>query len=345
MRDVLLVCILLLLNAFFVAAEYALVALRSSQIKSIELAGWKRTARHLAGLRKEMNSTLGAIQVGITMMNLLLGWLGEPVISRGISYLIGSVEQFLSPAALSTISTVVGFIVITLITVVASELLPKALTLQHTRRIAMVVALPIHLICRTIWPLVWLMNVLAAGLGLLLGLRLHIEEAPIGRDEIIHIATEAGTRGMLSERERAVIVNTLNLGAAKAKDILIPRVKVAYLDLQRSMAENREVMEGRLYSRLPLCNGGLDHVVGIVYTKEFLTAYAEAGEASVLQLLAQPVLFVPETVTLDRLLALLLEKHARMVIVVDEHGGMEGIVTLTDLMQRLVNDHGGKGMA
>jgi len=202
----------------------------------------------------------------------------------------------------------------------------------------MLVALPIRFICRIIWPMVWLMNVLAAGLSRVLGLRLHIEEAPIGREEIVHIATEAGSRGMLSERERAVIVNTLNLGGAKAKDILIPRIRVAYLDLRRSMADNRAVMDEHLYSRLPLCNDGLDHVVGIVHTKEFLTAYAEAGDSSVLQLLAQPAVFVPETVTLDRLLALLLEKRARMMVVVDERGGMEGLVTLADLMQRLVSE-------
>lgn len=333
----LLLPILILLNAFFVAAEYAVVAIRRPQIATLESRGARRTARWLTRLRQRMSATLGGIQVCITMTNLLLGWIGEPAMTRVLMILLSPLGIVLSPAVAVAVSTAIGFIIVTLITVVVSELLPKALTLQHTLLVARIVSGPLVLILTAIRPLVVLMDVLANLLSRALGLGpVQIEDAPVGVDELKAIAREAGDRGTLDRQAQDLILNTLGLRQLRADDVMVPRPQVAYLDLTRTMEQNREVMEEHLYSRLPLCNGGMDHVVGIVYTKEFLAAYPEAADSSMLQLLVRPAVFAPSTVSVDRLLALFLEKRVRMIILVDEYGGVDGIATLTDIMDELL---------
>jgi putative hemolysin len=150
------------------------------------------------------------------------------------------------------------------------------------------------------------------------------------------IATEAAQAGVLTQRERSLILNSLSLGKKTAEQIMVPRVRAAYVDIRRSMDENLVVVERNLFSRLPLTNGDMDHVIGVVYTKDFLTAYRSGGESSLLPLIAEPAVFAPTMVRLDQLLQTFHEHRTRMVFLVDEHGGVEGIVTLTDVFDELL---------
>lgn len=331
--QLLLLPILIAANAFFVSGEYVTVAIRRPQISAMYDSGWRRTAGYLQRLRANIASTIGGIQVCITMTNLVLGWLGEPAMTAVIYRALTPMGWVLSPATTTAISIVLAFTLVTVATVILSELLPKALTLQHLFLVAKLVAGPLLLILIVIRPLVWLMDRTANLLSRLLGLGpIRIEETPPGIEELKAITQDAE----LGHQERALILNTLGLSDLRADDVMVPRVKVASLDLQRTMEANREVMEERLFSRLPLCNGGMDHIVGIIYTKEFLAAYPETNDSSVLQLLARPAIFAPATISVDRLLSLFMEKHSRMIILVDEYGGVDGIATLTDVMDRLL---------
>jgi magnesium and cobalt exporter, CNNM family len=335
--QLLLLPVLIAANAFFVAAEYAVVSVRRPQIHVLESRGYTRSAGWLARLRGRMSSTLGGIQVCITMTNLLLGWLGEPAMTRIIHVLLSPLGYALPAAWEAGISVAIAFICVTLATVILSELLPKALTLQHTLFVGRMVALPLLTILWCIYPLVWLMDRLAHLTSRALGLGpVRIEDPPMGVEELKAVAQEAGDHGSLGLQEQKLILNTLGLAGMRADDVMVPRVHVSSLDLRRTMAQNREVMEEHLYSRLPLCNGGMDHIIGIVYTKEFLAAYPEASDSSILQLICRPAVFAPTTLSLDRLLALFLEKHSRMIVLVDEYGGVDGIVTLTDVMDQLL---------
>lgn len=335
-----LVPLLIAMNAFFVIAEYALVAIRSSQIGTLRESGRVRTAGALEKLKSDMAGSIGAIQICITLTNLLIGWIGEPAMSQLLIIALGPLGQFIPPAVFAGVSIALSFIVVTLATVVLSELVPKAVTLQHTMVAARVVAAPMWRIRQAIQPMVWLMTALANLTTRALGLgKVSIEDAAPSAEEIRLIAAEAGEQGQLTPRERSLILNALTLGRRTADQIMVPRVNVRYLDLQRTMEENRRVMGEYLFSRMPLCDGGMDKVVGVIYTKEFLTAYEEHGsDSNVLLLIARPPSFAPTTTKLDRMLQEFHDRKTHLMCLVDEHGGVEGIVTVTDVVDELIGE-------
>lgn len=339
--ELMIVPCLIGLNAFFVGAEYALVAARPVQIEQLDRRGRRRTARALRQLKARPAAAIGAIQLCITVTNLMLGAFGEPVMTRLLRAMFSVAEAYLPEPIFRGVSFTLSFLIVTLLTVVFSELLPKALTLRYVPPVATLTAVPISGIMFLVRPLVGVMNATANLLTVPLGLgRVEQMEAARsqGAEEIRVLARQAAAEGSLTHQERSLILNALSLGRRKAKQIMVPRVRVAYLDLRRSMAENRAVINAHLYSRLPLCDGGMDNVIGVVPTKEFLSAYNAEGDTSVLQLIARPAVFAPETISLDQLLLLFDQKKTQLAFLVDEHGGVEGIVTLRDVVDELVGE-------
>lgn len=339
--ELLTVPFLIAMNAFFVAAEYALVTARPVQIDQLYRRGRRRTAEALRRLKAQPAAAIGAIQLCITVTNLLLGAFGEPAVTTLLRAAFAVAEGAVPEGVFRATSLTLSFLVVTLLTVVFSELLPKALTLRFVPPVATLTAVPILGILFLVRPLVWVMNSTANLLTVPLGLgRVERMEGARsqGAEEIRVLASEAAAEGALTHQERSLILNTLSLGRRKAKQIMVPRVRVAYLDLRRSMAENRAVMNEHLYSRLPLCDGGMDNVIGVVPTKEFLSAFNAEGDSSVLSLIARPAVFAPESISLDQLLILFDHKKTQLAFLVDEHGGVEGIVTLRDVVDELVGE-------
>jgi CBS domain containing-hemolysin-like protein len=336
--------LLIATNAFFVAAEYAVVATDAAGVDALRRSGRDRAARAIERLTAEPAGAIGAIQVCITMTNLMLGWIGEPAMTAALRMLFApAIEAF--PAVLTPVSVALGFVVVTLLTVVFSELLPKALTLRYVPAIATLTAVPVLAVRRAVGPLVWLMNAMANAVTLPLGLG-RVDDAPNQRvtlEELELLARRAGQQGVLGPRERSLVLASLAIGRRKAKEIMIHRTKVDRLDLRWAMAENRQAVERHLHSRLPLCDGGMDRVVGLVQTEEFLIACQEADtDTSVLRLIARPPVFLPLNLTLDRLLNAFHEHHTRFAFLVDEHGGVTGIVTLQDLVDELLGEIRGR---
>jgi CBS domain containing-hemolysin-like protein len=328
--------LLIALNAFFVVSEYAVVAMRPAQIAALAARGRKRAAAAMVELQKNPASAIGAIQVCITMTNLLLGWIGEPAMSQLLQIAFGPVIR-LAPALLMPVSVLLSFIIVTLLTVVFSELLPKAMTLRYVEAAASMSTVPVLAIRRAVGPLVWLMNRMANAVTRPLGLgRVEdLERQVVTSDELRLMAIQAAKDGVVTPRERSLVLNSLTIGRRPAKDIMVPRVHSAYLDLRGTMDENRAIVERRLFSRMPLCDGGLDRVIGIVRIKEFQEAYFAGGDTSVLAALAEPAIFMPERVSLDRLIEAFYEHRTQMVFLVDEYGGVEGLVTLRDVIDEL----------
>jgi CBS domain containing-hemolysin-like protein len=259
--------------------------------------------------------------------------------SRLLDYALSPLGFVLPRGASVVISTGLSFIIVTLLTVVLSELLPKALTLQHTVVVARLTAVPMVLVMRGIRPLVWLMNTMAGGVTRALGLGpVKIEGEAHTAEEIRLIASEAADAGALTPRERSLILNSLALGKKTAEQIMVPRVRVAHLDLRKSMNENFRTVDEHLFSRHPLTDGGMDRIVGVIYAKEFLTAYHAGADTSVLQLIVHRPVFVPVTLKLDRLLAVFADERTRMLFLVDEYGGIEGMVTMTNVVDELVGE-------
>ena len=334
--SLLTVPVLIGLNAFFVVAEYAIVAVRGGQIEQLRVRR-PRAAAAVTALKNRMAPALGTIQICITMTNLLLGSIGEPAMTRLIVRLFDIVSD---GPALRGLSMAISFVIVTLLTVVLSELVPKAVSLQYTLALAAVTAGPILLVQKILSPLVWLMEAMANGTTMLMGLgRVDLAGETVTADELRHIANAAADSGNLTVRERSLILNSLTLGRRTAAEIMVPRVRVTHLELRRTLAENMTVIGGYLYSRMPLCDGGMDHVVGVVYTKEFLTAYAEASDVTdtgILLLIARKPVFVPVQLPLDKLLQRFHEERVHMLCLVDENGGNAGIVTLTNVLDELL---------
>jgi len=329
---------LIAMNAFFVAAEYAVLALRPGDIETLRRKGWKRTAEASVSLKSNPGTTIGTIQVCITMTNLLLGWIGEPAMSALLEKLFGPVIAF-SPRFFTAISVGLSFLIVTLLTVVLSELLPKALTLRFAAFAAALTAVPITLIAKVVHPLVWLMNVLANSITRPLGLgRVQdAEKQSVSMDELKLMANQAAEDGVVTSQERKIILASLTLGRRKAKEIMIHRKHVQMIDINKSMDENKQTVDSALHSRFPLCQGELDKTIGVMSAKDFLTAYHAGGDTSMLQLISQDAIFVPEMITLDKLLTQLRENHAQMVFLVNEYGSVQGLATLKDVVDELIS--------
>ena len=339
MFSALLVILLLLCNAFFVAAEFAMVALRGVHIEQLRNLGKRRVADLLATLKDQVSSVVAAIQVGITISSLLIGSLAEPVLTAAIEHVLGPVLRGLAGGASAVIATAIGFAVVTYLTVVFGEQLPKVLAIRYVPVVASLVARPVALLLKLTWPLVWTMNKSANLVTRPLGLG-SVEEAEEEAhtvDEIRLITAEAAESGTLTGRERSLILNSLALGRRTARQIMVPRVKVAFLDLRRSMEHNRKVMNEQLYSRLPLCDGSIDqrrrHRARRASSSPRSTP---RGTRACFNCSRARRSFAPSSISLDKLLVLVDERRTQMVILVDEHGGTEGIVTLRDIVDELV---------
>ena len=342
MWSLIAVPVLIAMNAFFVAAEYAVVAIRPQQIDGLRQRGRRGAAAAVERLKADPASAIGAIQVCITMTNLLLGWIGEPAMSALLLRALGPLADVIPEAVFTPASFALSFVIVTLLTVVFSELLPKALTLRYVIEAASFTAVAVLFIGRAIRPLVWVMNTMANAVTRPLGLGSvdELEKENVTIAELRLMATQAGEQGVLPAGSSRLVLNSLALSDRRARDIMVPRVKVAHLDLRKSMDENRRVMNAYLFTRLPLTDGGMDKVVGIVPTKEFLAAYNAEGDSSVLSLIAHPPVFVPQNVPLDRLLEAFHEHRTQMAFLVDEYGGVAGIVTLQDVVDELVGEIG-----
>lgn len=328
--------LLIAASAFLVVSEYVVVAIRPHQIEQFRKRGRLRIARAIEMLKQDPASAIGAIQVGITMTNLLLGWIGEPAMTWLLRSLLSPLVQ-LAPAMLEPASVILSFILVTYFTVVFSELLPKALTLHFISSAAMLTAIPTTLLRKALCPLVWLMNRTAnlVTVPLRLGRVEELDEPPITADELSQLAADAATHGALTGRTSLMIANAIGLPGKRARQIMVHRLHVDIVDLSRSMAQNMAVVESHLHTRFPLCEKGMDHVVGIITAKEFVAAYYQSADISVLRLLAQPANFVPELMPVDRLIEAFHQNRTEMLIVVDEYGSCDGIVTLRDVVDEI----------
>jgi CBS domain containing-hemolysin-like protein len=332
-----MVPLLIALNAFFVISEYAVVATRPAQLQRLRARGRTRAADAMERLKADPTSAIGAIQVCITMTNLMLGWIGEPAMSAVLEIPFAPLIEW-SPMVFRAVSTALSFILVTLLTVVFSELLPKALTLRYVEPAAAMTAVAVLGIQKAIFPLVWVMNKTANLVTRPLGLGSveEFEEGGVTADELRLLATQAADDGVVTQREQSLILNALTIGKRLANQIMVPRTRVAFVDLRRTWDENMRVVEQYLFSRMPLCDGGMDRVIGVMLTRELLTAHHAGAEATVLSLLARAPVFAPERVSLDRLIETFHENRTEMVFLVDEYGGVEGIVTLRDVLDELL---------
>ncbi len=331
---ILAVFALVLLNGFFVAAEFALVRVRETQLDALVARGQRRArmARHIV---RNLNSYLSATQLGITMASLGLGWMGQPVFASLLSPVL-DLLGVKSGAWLHSISFVVGFSVLTFLNIVVGELAPKWLTIQKTLPIALWAARPLHWFYLAFYPFNRLLNLAARGLLRLMGFEPDAAVSGAQSEEELRLALASVSQGGKT-LGRNIVLNALDLRSRVAREVMRPRHEITAFDTQATIADCLALAEKTRYSRFPLCEGGdPDRTRGVVHIKDLYALRDRAQTAADLLPVAHKLIYVPETGRLEKLLQLFLERKLHFAIVVDEFGGTLGMVTLEDVLEELV---------
>jgi putative hemolysin len=320
---ILLVLLLVLGNAIFVAAEYALVTARRGRLEERATKG-ARGARAALDLMDEPVRFISAIQVGITVFGIALGAVGEPLVSAYFEFL---------PRA---VAFIISFVVLTYLSVTLGELVPKAVALQKAEVIAVVLAGPVNLLSRVAYPLVWVLNHSA---GAVLRL-LHVKPAPAGmiaftREDIRHSVAAAEDVGEIQTSEEEMLYKVFDFAEKEASDVMVPRPEVVGISIDLAPEEALRAVLESPYTRYPVYRESLDEIVGILHIRDLVSALHETANGPVeLAALLRPAYVVPETKDLAVLLAEFRRRNQHMSIVVDEYG----IVTLEDLLEEIVGE-------
>ncbi len=322
------VLLLVLGNALFVAAEYALVTARRNRLEERARSG-SRSARVALALLDTPVRFISTVQVGITVFAILIGAIGEPLVSslfrdavpRGVSFLI-------------------AFLVLTYLSVVIGELVPKAIALQRSEALAVALALPLSWLARVMFPLVFVLDRSASGIARLLG----VPPAPAGvsahtEEDIRHIVAEAEDLGAIETVEEEMVYKVFDFADKEAHDVMVPRPQVVALSVDLPTQEALAAVIDSPFTRYPVFRGSLDDVLGILHVRDLFKALYDRGiENVVLEELVRPAYVVPETKDLAALLAEFRKTNQHIAVVVDEYGGVAGIVTLEDLLEEIVGE-------
>ena len=329
-----IVLLLILLNGFFAMAEIALVSARNARLQPLAAAE-NAGAQAAIELKADPSRLLSTVQVGVTVIAVLLGTFSQATLGdrlqdqlEGYPGLIGQYAHVISMAAV-----VLG---ISYFSLVLGELAPKRIALLHPERIAASLARVMSVIARVGAPIEWL---LSASTDLVLGL-LPVQKhasAPVTDEEISFLLREGVATGHIPQAETAIVEMALRLGDRRASTVMTPRTKIEWLDLDDPEEENRRKIRDSPYSRFPVVQGGSQHVIGILKCKDLLAATL-AGQSLDLPMATRPPLYLPNTVSLLRVLEAFKTSGEAMALIVDEYGDLEGLVTQSDILEALVGD-------
>ena len=328
MSDSLRIVVILLLvlgNAVFVAAEYSLVTARRGRLEELAKRG-NRRARTALGLLDEPVRFISTVQVGITVFGILLGALGEPLlsdwfgdwVSRGVAFLL-------------------SFLILTYLSVVLGELVPKSIALQRAERLAVWLAVPLDWLGRLSYPLVWVLQRSANGIARLFGVRPAPAGMTMHTEEDIRLIVAQTEE--IQQAEEEMLYKVFDFADKEAHDVMVPRPEVVALSVELPPQEALAAVIDSPYTRYPVYRGSLDDVIGILHVRDLFGALYDQGiENVVIEQIVRPAYVVPETKDLASLLAEFRRQNQHMALVVDEYGAVQGIVTLEDLLEEIVGE-------
>jgi CBS domain containing-hemolysin-like protein len=335
--QLLFVFLLVFANAFFVAAEFSLVAARRSRIDREAAAGDNR-ARSVQRAFKHLDRYISGTQLGITVSSLALGWIGEPAMAALFGYVFDVVGVPGGQAlAHGTAFIVIAFFIVTFLHVVLGELAPKSVALTMPEATSKLVTTPLVLFSRLMSPLISLFNgaanLILRAVGIQPVSELHNVHSP---DELRLLVMQSRAHGALNESDSAMLAGVFDFHNKKVVDVMRPRTDVVAIDIDSDEAEVRDILRNERYSRYPVFRETLDDVVGVFLAKDLWLR--EEGTPFVLESSLREALYVPDTRAATRVLDDLRRTRAHMAVVLDEYGGTAGIVTLEDLVEEVVGD-------
>lgn len=334
--NLLLIAFLVFLNGFFVAAEFAIVKVRDTQLEGFITKGHGR-AKIARRLLHNLDAALSATQLGITLASLGLGWVGEPIFARMLEPLLESMGVH-NEDMQHRIAFVVGFSAITFLHIVLGELAPKSMAIQMPVPVTLWIAQPLEWFYKISYPAIWALNHTAMWLLRRVGIE------PASEAEMVHSHEELRLLFSAAQKHaggttlgRDVVLNALDLSHREAREVMRPRAEMVVLDTEASMADCLEIAEKTRYSRFPLCDGGdVDKTLGVVHFKDLFAMRLKARRGADLLPVTRKIVYVPPSCRLERLLQLLLDRKLHLSVVVDEYGGTMGLVTLENILEELV---------
>ena len=331
------VLVLVFLNGFFVAAEFAMVKIRDTQLTPLIHRGHRR-AKVAEFILNRLEAFLSAAQLGITLASLGLGWIGEPVFSALLQPVFGWFDVR-SHETQRIISTIVGFSAITFLHISAGEQAPKLMAIQQPLPTALWIAYPLLWFHRISYPFVWLLNRCSQKLLSLAGVEgaADLERSPHTEEELRLLFSAAQKRSGGGSLGRDIVLNALDLRRRFVREVMRPRQEIVAFDTDATISECLDIADKTRYSRFPLCTAGdLDQTLGVLHIKDLYAMRLKARTAAELALVARKLVYIPETAHLEKLLQLLLERKLHFAVVVDEYGGTVGMVTLENILEELV---------
>ena len=332
------VVVLVFANGFFVAAEFALVGVRRSRIETLAESGDKR-ARRLINVLDNLNAYLSASQLGITLASLALGWIGEPTVAQMIEEPLKSAG--LAETWIHVISFVIAFAVITTLHIVLGEQAPKLFGLQRAERVALATALPMQLFYRVFSIPIRALDRASAAVVRPLGIHADAGHASAyTEEELRHVIEMSRKGGHIEAEEQRLIQGVFEFADAEVREAMVPRTAVTAVPAAATLAEAKSAFREHGYTRLPVYRERLDDVVGVLFRRDledFVDGTRPAAEFDAAAL-AHPPLFMPATAKLGGALKQMRDNRTHLAFVIDEHGGLEGIVTLEDLLEEIVGE-------
>ena len=334
------VAVLIFLNGFFVAAEFALVSVRRTRIDQLVEQG-NRNAKIVRKAIDDTDQMIAAIQLGITLASLGLGWIGEPALSHLIEPLIElfpfpeSWENFTS----HSLSAAIAFTIITLLHVAVGELAPKSIALQKPEQTAMVVAQP------TLWtetifrPFVWVLNSIGNLILRILGFEPAAgHELAHSLEEIRMLLAASATRGLLDEDEHNMLDAVFDLRLILVRQVMIPRTEMVTIPAEANLRDLLQLQKDRPYAKIPVFEHDPDSIIGVIYSRDVMEELAKGNLTEAIRDFIRPVIYIPETARINVALNMFQESRQHIAIVLDEYGGTAGLLTLEDILEEIAGE-------
>lgn len=334
--EIFITVLLVLLNGFFVAAEFSIVKVRASQLE-IKLAQGNRFAKLTRHIVSHLDGYLAATQLGITLASLALGWIGEPVVSVIIIKIMHLIGVSVSPELAHNIALPIAFAIISILHIVFGELAPKSIAIQRSEKTALSIAYPLQFFYMIFRPFIWMLNGIANVLLKIIGISpVHGSEVH-SSEELKYLVKEQKESGLIPEADYKIIRNAFDFSDRTTRQVMVPRTEVVAIDVNNFTEAVLEKLIEEGYSRIPCYENTLDNVLGVAYLKDLLLKN-RTGEPIVIRELMRPVMVVLSSQTLGPLLKKFQLKHQQLAVVVDEYGGTKGIVTMEDILEEIVGE-------
>ncbi|MDP7236382.1 MAG: hemolysin family protein [Candidatus Latescibacteria bacterium] len=332
--DLILILLLVATNGFFVAAEFALVKVRLSEIEALAEQGSK-TAAVAKNIINQLDTYLSACQLGITLASLALGWIGEQRMATMLEPVVRSAGFAGETAHLIAIP--IGFAIITFLHITAGEQVPKILAIQKCQLTSLFIGFPLLAFYKIFRPFIWFLNVSSNFMLKAIGISL-ISDHSEGHTEMELRLTlmSAAAGGHVTHREQHIMENVLDMESKSARRYMMPRREIVYINGHDSMEEKLRIAAESGHTRFPLCDEDLDQILGVVHIKDMFKALINEGDFTSLTQVAREPLFLPETIKLDALLGEFQRRHSVFAILVDEYGVASGMITLENVIEELV---------